>query len=242
MVIAIGTVVACSSDDESTSSDCVSGISTQVDTSLPSWIQDNFKCQTVAVSGSNYTFYTTDQPNHASYYWGTSSSLYEDMPSGNMANNNSITAQTYTLTIPATPDSGASATSTSVMGVAVNGAIIYNNAAAPGSTLAAEADGFDNANGHPDSSGTYHYHVEPTKISNDDSALIGIALDGYAIYGKKDSDGTTPIDLDSNHGHTTTTTHFTTATYHYHVATDSTAGIVTLLGDNFKGTKGSVSQ
>ncbi|MCB1144775.1 MAG: YHYH protein [Leptospiraceae bacterium] len=237
-----------------TTTGCISGVATSLDTSLPSWIKDNFKCQTVKVNGSNYVFSVTDLPNHKSYYYGSTSSLYEALPSGNRsAGNNTITAQSITLTIPSSPSSASSKTATglSTIGVSVNGVSIFSNDAAPGDTLSSEVATFDKYAGHPQDAGIFHYHAEPTYISNSDSSLIGIALDGYAIYGSKcQQNGTditptistsstdTTTTLDTNHGHTSVTKNFTTATYHYHLAYDSTATISTLLGDYYHGTPG----
>lgn len=233
---------------------CISGIASTLDSSLPTWIKNNFKCQTVSVSGSNYVFKTVGYPNYKSYYWGSNSVLYEALPSGRTAaGSNLIAAQNVTLTIPATPNTTSSATSTGVMGVSTNGVIVYNNAANAPDTLASEAQTFDTYGGHPQNAGQYHYHAEPSYLSSSNSNIVGIALDGYAIFGKKCDNGTadtgddftptapsgSPVGtgLDLFHGHTTATQHFS-STYHYHLALDSTAGIDTLIGSNFRGAKG----
>ncbi|MCB1179825.1 MAG: hypothetical protein KDK36_19770, partial [Leptospiraceae bacterium] len=79
---------------------CIDGVTTSMDTSLPSWIKDNFKCVTVKVSGSNYVFTATNLPNHKSFYYGYGNSLYEDLPSGNTpAGINRISAQSITITV-----------------------------------------------------------------------------------------------------------------------------------------------
>lgn len=239
------------------STGCIYGVATTLDTALPSWIKDNFKCQTVTVSGSNYVFRTLNYPNYKSYYWGSTSPLYEALPSGNTAaGSNLITAQSLTITIPSVPNTSGSTTATGAQGVATNGVVIYNNAANAPDTLASEATTFDNYGGHPQNAGQYHYHAEPGSLSSSDSNLIGIALDGYAVYGlvhKSNSGATntpTPGGTGADnttlegqlHGHTATTQHFATGTYHYHLAQDSTATIKTLIGSNFKGTQGSVAQ
>ncbi len=240
------------------STGCISGIATSLDSALPTWIKNNFKCQTVTVSGGNYVFKTVGYPNYKSYYWGSSSSLYEALPSGHTAaGNNLISAQNVTLTITSTPNTTVTATSTGVMGVATNGVIIYNNAANAPDTLSDEALTFDSYGGHPQNAGQYHYHAEPDYLSDNNSNMIGIALDGYFIFGKKCDNGTaatgddytptapsgSPVGtgLDVRHGHTTATQHFTSR-YHYHLALDGTAGIDTLIGDNFQGSKGTATQ
>ncbi|MCB1177852.1 MAG: YHYH protein, partial [Leptospiraceae bacterium] len=158
---------------------------------------------------------------------------------------------------PSSPTvSGSSETPLGTIGVSTNGVAIFSNDAGPGDTLSKEAGTFDTYAGHPQQQGVYHYHAEPIYLTSTNTAnLIGVSLDGYAIYGTKCDNGTsdtsddyspaspssspTGTGLDSNHGHTTTTTHFSTATYHYHVGLDSTAGITTIFGDYFHGAPGS---
>src|SRR4051812_39198947 len=57
------------------------------------------------------------------------------------------------------------------------------------------------AGGHPQGTGIYHYHSEPYALSYDDGNFIGVMRDGYAIYGRKDADGTYPT-VDMYGGHT----------------------------------------
>jgi hypothetical protein len=174
------------------------------------------------------------------------------LPSGNTAaGTNKITSQKLVYTIPSSATKGSGTVSTqgglASIGITINGLAIFNNAAAPPDNLSVEALTFDNFGGHPQNSGVYHHHAGATKITNNDASLVGIILDGYAIYGKKCDNGTTTTTddftptLDSLHGHTAVTTHFTTATYHYHLAYDSTATIDTLMGSYFYGSIGSVS-
>ncbi|MCR9143891.1 MAG: YHYH protein [bacterium] len=235
---------------------CVSGVASTMSTSLPSWIRDNFKCSVGTVSGSNYVFTSQNLPNTKSYYYGTSSALYEDLPSGNTpAGSNVIGSQNYTYTIPATPTvNGGAKTSTSVgsIGITVNGLAVFSNAAAPGDTLANEVTTFDNFNGHPQEMSIYHHHINPANIATqNDANLIGIAIDGYAIYGLLCDQGTTSTAddaapgtgtpaLDVRHGHTANTIH-QTGVYHYHYALDGTATINTLMGSNYHGIIGSAT-
>lgn len=117
----------------------------------------------------------------------------------------------------------------------------------------------------------HHAAVTKLSATMADSTLIGVALDGYLIYAEKCDNGTastaddvtltaptasasgnstndtgasngdSATSLDKLHGHTTTTQHLTTATYHYHYAQDPTAGIKTIMGSYFRGTIGSAS-
>ncbi|PJZ81834.1 hypothetical protein CH359_07675 [Leptospira meyeri] len=158
---------------------------------VPSWIQTSFTCVTVSVSGSNYVFKFNSLPTYKSIYWGSSSAGYEStmyVNSGqaNAKNPNLIKSQNHTLTVPIDNQNTTATTSSfGMIGVSTNGIAIYNDQAAPGDSLSTEYYTFDSSQGHPTSTGAYHYHVEPPKISNNDSNLVGIAQDGYLIFGKK---------------------------------------------------------
>ncbi|WP_411824525.1 YHYH protein [Leptospira sp. 'Mane'] len=246
-----GTTVSNNTATLNTSTGCVTGVTSCMDSALPSWIKDNFKCATGYVSGGNYVFKSQNVPNTKSSYYGTSSPLYEARTTTG-PNPNTTSSQKLVYTIPSSPTRGTGTVSTqgglASIGITVNGLAIFNNAAAPPDLLTVEALTFDNYGGHPQNSGIYHHHAGATKITNNDANLVGLILDGYAIYGKKCDNGTattaddfTPGDLDSLHGHTTKTIHFATATYHYHLAFDATATIDTLMGSFFYGNTGSVS-
>jgi len=91
------------------------------------------------------------------------------------------------------------------MGVAINGVAIFNQYAAGRVALTSEVNSFDEYNGHPQNTGQYHYHVEPTYITGNKGkdALIGFLLDGYPVYGTSENGKTlTSADLDTYHGHT----------------------------------------
>jgi hypothetical protein len=71
---------------------------------------------------------------------------------------------------------------------------------------------------------TWHYHGNPVcwtptidGSSNGPSHIIGIALDGFPIYGGRDINGNVidPATLDACNGITSVTPEFSTATYHY---------------------------
>tara|TARA_B100001778_G_scaffold250247_1_gene210431 strand:- start:211 stop:1062 length:852 start_codon:yes stop_codon:yes gene_type:complete len=220
---------------------------TNNDSSLPSWIKDNFKCMTVTTSGSNYVFKTSNLPPYTNGYYSQISGCYtNDFPSGNSPNPNTISSQSITLTIPneGTRNSTETATDYGAMGVTVNGLAIYNSQAAPGDTLADELDTMDSANGHPTDIGQYHHHTEPYKITNNGSELVGISLDGYPIFGRNEPDGDLPgaggtptPALDGNGGHTHSHTTYGSI-YHYHVNYDSGSGGYLILKNKFHGTPG----
>lgn len=158
-----------------------------------------------------------DQPDYASNYFPAGDTCHEEYPNA-IQNPNKITAQSFSIGFPVAP-SGAPTTmkGTAVVGIALNGVVIFGNFAAPGDDIFTEAKTFDRCGAHPQMSGIYHYHSEPYSISFDDDRFIGVMRDGYPIYGRKDQDGTYPT-LDADGGHMGTTLHSNGASvYHYHV-------------------------
>ncbi|MBE7437255.1 MAG: YHYH protein [Spirochaetales bacterium] len=204
---------------------------------VPSWIRNNFTCVVTAnVSGTTFSIQTRGLPDHKSAYW-TDSNKKESMPSGRSANPNTITNGVLSTVNfwkdPAAQANTGAATDLSHVGIAVNGVYIYNNSAAAPDTLSEEISTLDKGNGHPTNTEAFHYHIEPCKVSSDDSSLVGIIRDGYPVYGKKDEDGTYPTNLDATtHGHSHTTNLFPSGIFHYHV-TDSDPYIIS----NYRGTK-----
>jgi hypothetical protein len=88
----------------------------------------------------------------------------------------------------------------------ITGAQLYNALDALGRDAVAH-EVLDKCSGHPDPSGTYHYHSLSGCIPDPGmghSKLVGYALDGFGIYGLRGSDGKTltDSDLDACHGHT----------------------------------------
>lgn len=183
---AVALALLSSSSSTGYSSTCT----TTFGTGVPDWIKNSFTCVTVSVSGSNYVFKTNSLPTYKSVYWGSSSAgyettMYSNTTGTNKANPNTIKSQNITITVPIDNTSTtAPATGYGAIGVATNGIAIYNDQAAPGDSLSTEYYTFDSSQGHPTNTGAYHYHVEPPKISVSDSKLVGIALDGYLIFGK----------------------------------------------------------
>jgi len=171
------------SSSSSYSTSCTSSFGTGV----ADFIAKTFSCGTVTASGTNYIFKTTSIPTYKSYYWGSTSSGYESTlySTSNYGNPNTIIAQSYTITVPITSTSiTAPAAAMGAIGVATNGIVLYNDVAAPGDSLSTEYYTFDSAQGHPTDTGSYHYHVEPPKLTLTDNVLVGIAMDGYLIFGK----------------------------------------------------------
>jgi predicted secreted protein len=141
-------------------------------------------------------------------------------------NPNSIATQTINWGLPGNPQVAAkpSCTSQGAIGVLLTGVRLYN--AVDGEGRDAKAwEGQDSCQGHPDSSGTYHYHSVSTCATKGDvagshSQLVGYAADGFAIFGNQGEDGValTNANLDECHGHThaITINGKTIVQYHYH--------------------------
>lgn len=124
----------------------------------------------------------------------------------------------YTLTVSTHPEraSASSATGLGAIGIAVSGAVIYNDQEGPAVPLDNAAPSLDYSGAHTGPQ-SYHYHLEPKAWSNDDDALIGIIADGFFLYGRRcGATGDYPSDLDASGGHTSTTQHTDTPEYHYH--------------------------
>ncbi len=146
-------------------------------------------------------------------------------------------AQSYDYSIPLTPTKAAEPTSASLglIGVMISGAGLFNPYEGDGSTVATasnfsvkNADGdevwfLDDCAGHPTPMGQYHYHGLPTCVTaqvdtaTGPSHIIGIAFDGFPIYGDRDIDGKqlTADDLDECNGITSATPEFPDGVYHY---------------------------
>ena len=99
--------------------------------------------------------------------------------------------------------------------IAVNGIPIFNalNNRGADSYLIGE---LDNWGGHCGKADDYHYHAAPLHLSTTSGLkAIAYALDGFAVYGAKEPDGTTLQALDACHGHI-----YNNSVYHYHGTTD----------------------
>lgn len=139
-------------------------------------------------------------------------------------NPNSIATHTFSFTVSANPSAAASpgCTSGGPIGVALDGAMIYNAFDAAGNDAVAR-EIQDTCHGHPDQSNTYHYHgwlqacVTDGGSSTQNSSLLGYAADGYGIYGPwYNGKVLTSADLDECHGVTSQVTWDGKATTIYH--------------------------
>lgn len=143
---------------------------------------------------SNY-FPTTGSYSFTAYGFtvsGTYSSMYSAYTT-TFPDPDSISQVSLTMNIPINPSPSAAMSQwgNGVVGLAVNGVPILASLAANTDNIFAESGSFDQCQGHPNSN-SYHYHSEPYSISYNDNKLVGVMRDGYFIYGRQDSDGSTP--------------------------------------------------
>ena len=99
--------------------------------------------------------------------------------------------------------------------IAVNGIPIFNalNNRGEDSYLIGELDNWGRHCGKADD---YHYHAAPLHLSTTSGLLpIAFALDGFAVYGAKETDAAAMQPLDTCHGHI-----YNSGVYHYHGTTN----------------------
>ncbi|PJZ70583.1 hypothetical protein CH373_05350 [Leptospira perolatii] len=219
---------------------------TNISADAPAWIRNNFHCVTVRVCGSSYWFQTNDLPPFKTAYYGASSPYYTafDTQSGARHQNpNTISSQNISMLIPSVPSYASSnldpTAGIDAIGISTYGVVFFNNQAAPGDVLATEYQTMDSGEGHPQNSGKYHHHTEPFNLTNDGMELIGVMLDGYPIYGKKDQSGNHPTLDSTTNSIACTTTEFPSGTYCYHVVNSTGVGAY-ILGSYFRGRRGTL--
>jgi hypothetical protein len=170
----------------------------------------------LSVEGDDVVARSDGRPDYQSNYFPADDACHVDYD-GAIQNPNVVLAQDHVLRFPRAPNTTAkSMQGTAIVGMALNGVPIFGNFAAPGDDIFEEARTFDACGAHPQNTGVYHYHSEPTSITQDDDAFVGFMADGYAIYGRRDADGSTP-ELDAHGGHVGPTADATDDAYHYHV-------------------------
>nr|XP_054773308.1 uncharacterized protein LOC129281390 [Lytechinus pictus] len=107
------------------------------------------------------------------------------------------------------------------VGLALNGVALFNPYSNEGTdAVITEEPTFDDCDGHPAPNGIYHYHSSPFCVFSDQdgvpSTIIGVALDGFPIYGPNDENGNElySADLDACHGR------YVDGNYRYHITED----------------------
>lgn len=134
-----------------------------------------------------------------------------------------------------------------IIGIAINGALIYSPYDADGRTYALEVNFvvntipfIDDCNGHPNPFALqYHYHGIPYCLTKsidhpgEHSRLLGYLLDGFPIYGPQDTAGKiiTPAALDACNGHFGPTPEFPAGIYHYHFTREAPYSIPCYTGE-----------
>lgn len=115
----------------------------------------------------------------------------------------------------ATPVPTASNFFRGAIALATNGVPIFNslNNRGEDAFLIGELDEFG---GHCGRADDYHYHTAPLSLEDATNAVLPIAfaLDGFAVYGSKEPDGSDMETLDANNGH-----YGNEGVYHYHGTT-----------------------
>ncbi|OWF54891.1 uncharacterized protein LOC110466803 [Mizuhopecten yessoensis] len=148
---------------------------------------------TVSSTSTTYTISSSGMPDHA---WQS-------------VNPNTPTAQNHVVTVPKTPTVASTKGCLPMGQIAITrtGVSLYNPLAS-GYVNAVEgssAETFDSCDGHATDRGDYHYHKLPSSClwQNELDYLIGVAMDGYPIYGPNTtgySAWLTTSSLDDCHG------------------------------------------
>ena len=162
--------------------------------------------------------------------------------------------QNYSFDIPSKPEYTTEVTSAPLgsIGVMISGAVLFNPYEGDGTTVAMSnnftitdsagitASFVDKCAGHPTpgmngTGGAYHYHGLPNCVTkkvdaiSGPSHIIGVALDGFLIYGANDINGklVPSSALDECNGINSPTPEFPDGVYHYVLpgSTDATSSI-----------------
>ncbi|SDY61599.1 YHYH protein [Hymenobacter psychrophilus] len=233
-------LLACSKADDTTPATTP----TTVEAAVPEVYRKIYGASSITLDGDYVVIKAKNLPDHKSpYYSGTSYEAYNGANAKFKQNPNTIREQNFTYRIPRHPQEATrkSATPLGSIGVSLNGVAFFNQYAGPAQPLTNEIDSFDQYNGHPQGTGIYHYHVEPTylTISKGRDVLLGFLLDGFPVYGPVENGAAvTNAALDAYHGHTHATADYPAGTYHYHI----TNADPYLNGDGFFGTPGTITQ
>ena len=181
---------------------------------------------------------TVAEVNHPLWVAPTVTS-YDQMAPGNIDD----FMGSYTLRVSTDPQRASSSTATGLgaIGIAVSGAVIYNDEEGPNVPLDNAVGSLDYTAAHTGPQ-SYHYHLEPKAWSDDDDKLIGIMADGFFLYGRREHDGTYPTNLDESGGHFGPTPHNPEGEYHYHIQNELYLNTYYILfpGD-YQGTPGNIN-
>lgn len=194
---------------------------------------------TVTVGADSITYASNGIPNHArqAQYALPNAGVRVPTATTATAGDDPTVAQSYSFEITTKPVKAATTTDASLgsIGIMISGATLFNPYEGDGTTVATasnfsvkNANGdsvlfLDTCSGHPTPMGQYHYHALPKCVTakvdtaSGPSHIIGIAFDGFPIYGDRDISGA-KIDaskLDTCNGITSATPEFPNGVYHY---------------------------
>ena len=209
-----------------------------VGTDIPPIYEDFSDDVTVSRDGNFIVLETKNVPIHRSPYFEESHPNYfpYNGPNPNFVlGPYKLSEQNFVFRLPMAPTEASNkveAPTEDIIGIGVNGIVFYG--------LPDDLNALDQRNGHVDPNGIYHYHLNPTAIIDEvgKEGLVGMMLDGYAIYGPEENGVViTSSDLDENHGHVGATFHEPDEIYHYHITYESPY----ILGEKFFGTVGTVT-
>lgn len=163
---------------------------------------------------------------NATYYKFTASGLPDH--STEKVNPNTASHQSHSIMIKKNPTiTKNTCLPLGMIGMSTNGVTLFNPLTAQGydAVVGEHKETFDSCNGHPTDIGEYHYHQLPKCLYNGTfDEFIGVALDGFPIYGPNVSDLGREIrqsDLDVCNGRNSTMNgvtmyrYFITRTYPY---------------------------
>lgn len=211
----------------------------------------------LSADGCTIALESAGKPDHTSSYWdaGNASGLYVEPEDATLFNSQRSPGdiEDYTndfdLSVSVAPlkATTSSATPLGAIGIALSGGPIFNDSEGNGDVSIGVIQGLDRNGAHTGPQ-TYHYHLEPKAISNDDDKLIGIIADGFFIFGRKCySTGDYPTDLDASNGHTSVTLYTGSsaedAEYHYHVSNERYLGgdYYLIFPGNYQGTASAIN-
>jgi hypothetical protein len=173
------------------------------------------------VSGASRTIITNDLPDYPTGVFPISAA---DPAYAYDRNPNSIKGQTFTYALNSAPSYGNPSCVGGQVGIMLTGVALFSGFDAGGRDAGAwEVQ--DSCDGHPEVSGTYHYHTLSSCIKDTSvKTVIGFALDGFPITGPQAGSNNilTSGDLDECHGLTSQIVleGKTVSSYHYVMTQD----------------------
>ena len=159
----------------------------------------------MSIRGDKRVFSSNDLPDHPTGVFpiqpGDEAHKYDRNP-------NAIAEQMMSFELTMNPTLAAQPTcAPGAVGILLTGVVLFNALDAQGRDAVAH-ETQDSCQGHPQITGTYHYHSMTTCFDDKQqpdghSALAGYALDGFGIFGRHGEGGKilTSADLDACHGH-----------------------------------------